>query len=958
MSDLFVSYSRRDQVFVRELHAALEKVGKDVWVDWENIPLTAEWLQEIYEGIEAADAFAYVITPDSVRSEVCSLELAHAISHNKRLVPILRRELVEDMDKKALDPKISSHNWIYFRETDDFDKSFQSLTDSLNTDLDYLKTHTRLLVKAVEWNEKERDTGLVLRGNDLSLASKWLQESADKQPIPTELQRDYIVASQRAATARFRALALYTVYGVVVILLAGFALLQASNAEQRRLEAEKNAAAARAAEATAIYNGDQARSLALASNAQQILYRDKNPELALALSLIANTSIANPPLLAQSALAQSAYFPGARYVLDQGIKDASRLATDAARERVLFADRDNALVLMDLNTQEAVYIWPSPDAADVIRSVALTPDGLYAAAGYSSGQIRIYSTEDGTAFQEFIDEASGFLWDMAISPDGQFLVTACSDGRARVWDWREGTLTLTFNDHVTVHEERSSSVMPNLFGIAVRPDSQAVLTVDDTLGLLMLWDIRTGERLQTYEAQTASGEPIGSGWSVGFLPDGKSALVGYGNFVIRWIDLETLTVVRDFVGHGNFVWDIAVTADGQEAISSSYDNNIIHWNLSNGEILETFKGHNNVVYGVAMVDFRFVSGSSDGTLRYWDLASGAQVNRLNIDGAVSGIYPLGENEEMTVVAGSYNGQVEILDHTLTPLRTITPPEEMLGLDVNPARDLLVTGAGGDEGVISVWQFSDGVLQKEKAFGFRIYDLSLHPEGEWIAFVGNSGNVGLWNWKTDEERTIATATSAQLAAQNPLIRTVQFSLDGTQILTAGSGGISNNVFLFDFASGELVQTYTGHQGTVYSVAFSPDGRYIASSSEDNSIIVWHITQDEPSLSLYGHTGDVIAMRFSSESRFIISGGVDNTVRLWDIESGSEIQRFDTKSSLFSVSIDAQSQTIFSGDTEGNLQRWQIRTLPELLDWTKSNRYIPDLSCEQESLYQVASSSCQS
>jgi WD40 repeat protein len=963
MSDLFISYSRRDQAFVRELHTALEKEGKDVWVDWENIPLTAEWLQEIYDGIEAGDAFAYVITPDSVRSEVCSLELAHALSHNKRLIPILRRELVEDMDKKALDPKISSHNWIYYRDTDDFDKAFHSLKDALNTDLEYLKTHTRLLIKAVEWNDKERDTGLVLRGNDLSLASQWLQQSADKEPVPTDLQREYVIASQRAATARFRAFALYAVYGVVVILLAGFALLQASNAEQRRVEAEEqrkvaedNAAAARDAEATAVYNGDQARSLALASNAQQILYRDKNPELALALSLVANNSIANPPLLAQSALAQSAYFPGTRYVLDEGIKDASRLATDVERERVLFANRENALVLMDLNTREAIHTWPSPDAVDVIRSVAMTPDGQYAAAGYSGGQIRIYNTEDGSLFKEFIGEGSSFIWDMAISPDGQFLVTACDDGRARVWDWRTGTLALTFDDHVEVHEERGISATPNLFAIAVRPDSQAVLTIDASLGLLMLWDIKTGERLQTYEALNSAGDPIGAGWSVAFLPDGKSALVGYNNYVMRWIDLETLTVRRDFVGHSNIVWDIAVTPNGQEAVSSSYDNNIIHWNLSNGEILETFKGHNNVVYGVSMVDLRFVSGSSDGTLRYWDLASGAQIDRLSIEGAVSGIYPLGEGEEMTVVVGSYNGAVHMLDHTLTLQRTITTPEEMLGLDVSPTHDLLVTGAGGDEGRISIWRLSDGTLQKEEAFGFRIYDLSLAPDGEWIAFVGNSGDVGLWNWKTDERRAIPTATAAQIAAQRPLIRTVQFSLDGSQILTAGSGGISNDVFLFDFASGELDETYKGHSGSVYSVAFSPDGRYVASSSEDNSIIVWRIDQSEPPRSLYGHTDDVVAMRFSPDSRLIVSGSVDKTIRLWDIQTGSETQRFDTQSSLFSASVDAQSQTIFSGDTGGNLQRWQVRTLPDLLEWTEANRYIPELTCEQKNLYQITLSTC--
>src|SRR3990172_1800925 len=145
MSDIFISYSRKDKEFVKRVHAALETINRDVWVDWENIPLTADWLEEICAGIESANAFAYVITPDSVRSEVCSLELMHAIEHNKRLVPILRRELIEEADRAALHPSISSHNWIFFNEDNDpsFDTAFKALQVALDTDLEHLQVHTR-----------------------------------------------------------------------------------------------------------------------------------------------------------------------------------------------------------------------------------------------------------------------------------------------------------------------------------------------------------------------------------------------------------------------------------------------------------------------------------------------------------------------------------------------------------------------------------------------------------------------------------------------------------------------------------------------------------------------------------------------------------------------------------------------------------------------------------------------
>jgi WD40 repeat protein len=957
MTDLFLSYSRRDQAFVRELHRRLETVGKDAWVDWENIPLTAEWLQEIYDGIEAAHSFAYVITPDSVRSEVCSLELAHAISHNKRLVPILRRELVEDMDKKALDPKISSHNWIYFRETDDFEKAFHSLTDALDTDLDYLKTHTRLLIKAVEWNDKERDSGLVLRGNDLRLAVQWLQQSADKQPTPTDLQREYIQSSQRAATARVRALTLYAVYGIVVVLLAGFAFLQALSAEERRQEAEEqrhvaedNALAAQAAKATAVYNGEQALSLALASNAQQILYRDKNPELALALSLVANTAVEQPPILAQGALAQAAYFPGTRYIIDDGIADFSRIAADYVNRRLLYVNHENALLLKDLSTRDILQQWSSASAEPIIRSVALTPDGAYAAAGYSDGHIFIYNTVDGTTFREIIDESAddSNVWDMEFSPDGRFLVGAYGDGRARVWDWRAGTLVTTFGSHMEVDGEIRTDV--SLYAITVRPDSAAVLTIDDTMGALMLWDIQTGELISRFDAE------VGAGRAVAFLPDGKSAFVAYDDTVIRWVDLETLTVLREYVGHTDPVWEIAVTPDGQQILSGSFDNAIIDWDIDTGEILQQFEGHSNSVYGLAILKSQFVSASIDGTLRYWDLASGAQINEFAAGGSVNTIYPLEDGDTTTVIVAPVNGIVQVLDENLVSQRSLSDAQENLrALDITSEHDLAVM-AVGNPSVVTVLNLSDGSSLKQKELDFRVSSLQISSDGDWIVLVGRIADIVLWNWKTDEERRITTATAQELGDQIPLIRTVRFNLDGTQVFVGGISGVSNNVLAFDTASGELIQTYSGHKGSVYSIDLSTDGRYIVSASEDRSLIVWSVDQSTPPSSFYGHTSTIRTVRFSPNARLLVSGGDDNTVRLWDINTGNELQRFDTSAPVVSVAFGADNNTVYSGTDTGVLQHWQIRDLRGLLEWITSNRYMPELTCEQKALYQISQETC--
>src|SRR5918997_538145 len=129
MADVFISYSRKDKDFVLALHRALEERDRDSWVDWEDIPLTAKWLEEVYSGIEHADTFAFVISPDSVASKIYKQELDHAVENNKRLVPIWHREV----DDGFVPPHLASHQYICFRKSDDFDEAFESLVEALDT---------------------------------------------------------------------------------------------------------------------------------------------------------------------------------------------------------------------------------------------------------------------------------------------------------------------------------------------------------------------------------------------------------------------------------------------------------------------------------------------------------------------------------------------------------------------------------------------------------------------------------------------------------------------------------------------------------------------------------------------------------------------------------------------------------------------------------------------------------
>ncbi|HNJ15492.1 MAG TPA: toll/interleukin-1 receptor domain-containing protein, partial [Anaerolineales bacterium] len=93
MSKLIVSYSRKDSVVARKLIDTFKKNEFDVWVDWEDIPPAVGWLEQILRGIEESDAFIFLISPDSVNSEVCKVEIEHAAKNNKRIIPIVLREV-------------------------------------------------------------------------------------------------------------------------------------------------------------------------------------------------------------------------------------------------------------------------------------------------------------------------------------------------------------------------------------------------------------------------------------------------------------------------------------------------------------------------------------------------------------------------------------------------------------------------------------------------------------------------------------------------------------------------------------------------------------------------------------------------------------------------------------------------------------------------------------------------
>jgi hypothetical protein len=134
------------------LRAALEERGKSVWIDLEGIRAAEQFPEALRRAIESSDAFVFVISPDSVRSEFCKLEVDHAIELNKRIVPLALHRVPDD----ELPDAVGFRNWIPV-DNSRFAEGVARLIAAINTDLDWEHQHTHLTVKAIEWDGSGRD---------------------------------------------------------------------------------------------------------------------------------------------------------------------------------------------------------------------------------------------------------------------------------------------------------------------------------------------------------------------------------------------------------------------------------------------------------------------------------------------------------------------------------------------------------------------------------------------------------------------------------------------------------------------------------------------------------------------------------------------------------------------------------------------------------------------------------
>ena len=234
MTKLLISYSRKDKVFAQKLVNRLLERQVDVWIDWEDIPPSTDWWTEIKRGIEEADVFIFLASPDSIISRICADEVLHAASNGKRLIPLI----VRDVSPKDVLPELSKLNWIFFRDTDSFEESCHKLDIAIHTDFEWVQIHREIQVKALKWERHAFENSFLVRGRELLDAEKYFSTKQGVDPKPTTLQQNFILKSRQYAV-RQRKLLMSISSGVLIVFIGLLSFVPIRNA-MYKMQAQKS----------------------------------------------------------------------------------------------------------------------------------------------------------------------------------------------------------------------------------------------------------------------------------------------------------------------------------------------------------------------------------------------------------------------------------------------------------------------------------------------------------------------------------------------------------------------------------------------------------------------------------------------------------------------------------------------------------------------------------------------
>ncbi len=973
--DAFISYARADNMAasgfsIDRLRDRLHADGHDVWVDVEEIPGGAIWRERVRRGIEACNAFIFIVTPTSVESEYCRQELEDAFALHKLIVPVL----FCDVDPKALPPALAEVEWVFLREGDDEELGVRRLTEALGTDLEWRDQHTRVAGRAREWLDSGRDDSYLLRGADLRAAESWHARQGGHREAPTREQGEYIARSRHAASRRQRALvAGLTVGFVVAVGLAVFALIQRQDA---------------------IANQHIAESRALAAEAVSQL--DADPELAVLLALDAVKAKQTPE--AVLALRQAVGADQLRRVLLSNGGRVWAVKFDPTNPDILASASDDGSVrLWDVLTGRRMVLWHggsthphyyrSTSKVDFAGAsdLAFNARGTLLAQGFLDGTVHVWSLRTLRPALPVLTVPHRAQV-LSVSFHGSSLVASTAAGQAVEWSTETGsvvTVTLAYShplDLVNFSPDGNSNVQAFDDGLIAlnRGNSYVVIGGDyrDTPSvaafspngkrIVAAWN-DGGARLWT-----SSGHPVATlaitdpsqsftGSHIetaAFSPDSTLVAVGYFSGTIGIFDTDSGRLISIIHSSSTSPADsLAFVSPVDYLVAASLDGTTRLWNPYTGQQLALLADGQTPVIGMAISadGTRLATGYYDGTVRIWEPLPGhALYNESLLN---SGGFPAAPTPDRRSIVASNRGTLVLRDvASARPIYSLGSFPDLAGAPFFSARRNLVAIPQTSGITVETLDGSRRISLAESPFASNFASsiwqtASYDPDGSRLVAPTAGGGISVWS----------TSTGRILWSFRPKgtnIRQALFSPDGRLIASAGTNGVSyllpadghgQPLILRSHDTSPMAMALRGRG----DIAFSPDGRLLATA--ELGVQLWNTRTGRqvgpglPDDGIFvafapdGHslvtdksgagvtvvvpvsdtgfrgsaeqfpTGDAVDAAFAPGNQLIV-GSLLGGVTMYDIRTGEIVERFGAAHTTFG--IDFGSQALLSWSSSGS------------------------------------------